>query len=83
MKKITIYTTPTCPYCNNAKELFDSLNLTYTSVDVSVDTAKRDELVEKYDWQTVPAIFFDDELVGGYDDVQALHNENTLMEKLA
>ena len=82
MKHVTIYTTPTCPYCIKAKELLDSLSVKYTTIDVSEDTKKRDELVEKYDWQTVPAIFFDKELIGGYDDLQALHDENTLMEKL-
>ncbi len=82
MKHVTIYTTPTCPYCIKAKELLDSLSVKYTTIDVSEDTEKRDELVEKHDWHTVPAIFFDKELIGGYDDLQALYDENTLMEKL-
>ena len=83
MKKITIYTTPACPFCIHAKELFKSLNLDYTEIDVSTDTKQRDKIIEEHGWQTVPAIFFDEELVGGYDDVQSLHNENKLIEQLA
>ncbi len=35
MPKVTIYTTPVCPYCNMAKALLKSKNAEYTNVDVA------------------------------------------------
>ncbi len=82
MKKITIYTIPTCPYCMRAKSLFDSLGINFEEVDVSINQAKRQEIIERYNWLTVPAIFIGDELVGGFDDVSAMHSLGELLEKL-
>ena len=82
MKSVTIYTTPTCPYCAKAKALFDSLSIPYEEIDVVAQSELREQLIDTYNWQTVPAIFIDGQLVGGYDDVAALHAQGELMKKL-
>ena len=82
MKQVTIYTTPTCPYCLRAKELLSSLEIPFTEVDVASNPTKRQEIIEQHHWMTVPAIFVGDELIGGYDDLAELHSNGTLMERL-
>lgn len=67
MKKVVIYSTPTCVYCNSAKEFFAQNNIQYENFDVSTDLAKRQEMVEKSGQMGVPVIFIDDEMVVGFD----------------
>ncbi|PIZ95608.1 MAG: glutaredoxin [Candidatus Magasanikbacteria bacterium CG_4_10_14_0_2_um_filter_37_12] len=82
MKKITIYTTPVCPYCIRTKELLKAEGLEYTEVDVVENPEVRDEMIKKTGHMTVPIIMFDDELVGGYGDLARLHTEDKLVEML-
>lgn len=82
MKEIKIYTTTYCPYCKRAKGLFESLNLPYSEIDVENDEKKREELIERYNYRTVPMIFIGDEFIGGCDDLFALHGQGKLMEKV-
>ena len=71
MKKIVIYTTNTCPYCITAKKLLDEKKLTYTEVRVDLDDEERETMITRSGRRTVPQIFIDDELIGGYDDLYA------------
>jgi glutaredoxin-like YruB-family protein len=67
MAKVTIYSTPTCPYCKQAKEFFDENNVEYTDIDVSQDEAKAKEMVEKSGQMGVPVIDIDGEIIVGFD----------------
>jgi len=78
MADITIYSTPSCPYCMQAKSLLTSLNIPYKDTDVAADTKVRDDMIEKTGQMTVPIIMNGDELIGGYDDLAKLHAEGTL-----
>ena len=40
MAKIIVYSTPTCPYCSQAKEYFKRNNLEYTDYNVAQDQIK-------------------------------------------
>jgi len=82
MKKVTIYTTPSCPYCVRSKELLAAKGVRYNEVDVAVDAEKRAEMSQKYNWMTVPMIVIGDEFIGGYDDLAKLEAEGKLDEKL-
>lgn len=82
MKKVTLYTLPTCPFCQRAKALLSQLEVPFTDIDVSQDQAKRQEMSEKYNWQTVPMIVIGDEFIGGFDDMAALHEKGELMPKI-
>jgi glutaredoxin-like YruB-family protein len=68
MKKIEMYSTPTCHYCNLAKEFFDENNIAYTVYDVSSDLAKRKEMMEKSGQMGVPVILIDGQVVMGFDE---------------
>ncbi len=84
MKKITVYTKTTCPYCDYAKGLLKSKNLPFTEINVETDyPGGKAALVEKTGWQTVPQIFFDDELIGGFTELNALNQSGQLTSKLS
>lgn len=67
MKKVTIYSTPTCTYCNAAKEFFATHNVAYENFDVASDLAKREEMITRSGQMGVPVIFVDEEMVVGFD----------------
>lgn len=67
MKTVSIYSTPTCTYCNMAKAFFKEKGVSYTEYDVSSDIDKRKEMVEKSGQMGVPVIDIDGELVVGFD----------------
>ena len=68
MKKVVIYSTPTCHYCNQAKEFFDDYNISYEVFNVQSDLEKRKEMMEKSGQMGVPVIIIDDEIVKGFDE---------------
>ena len=68
MKNVTIYSTPTCHFCHAAKEFFKEHNIVFTDYNVSLDSAKRDEMIQKSGQMGVPVIFVDNEMVTGFDE---------------
>jgi len=68
MKKVEIYTTPTCHYCKMAKEFFQTNGVEYTEHDVLADMKAREEMVQKSGQMGVPVIFIDDEMTVGFDE---------------
>lgn len=67
-KKVTIYSTPTCHYCNLAKDFFKENKIAYEAFDVQSDLEKRKEMIEKSGQMGVPVIFVGEELVMGFDE---------------
>ncbi len=83
MKNVTIYTGPYCNYCDAAKRLLARNNATYKEINVAeVDGAKEEMIKKANGKKTIPQIFFDDQHIGGYDEVRALEKENKLQEML-
>jgi glutaredoxin 3 len=70
---IDIYTQWGCPYCTRAKALLDAKGVSYTEIDVTMDTAKRGEMATRNPGaRTVPQIFVGERALGGCDDIHAL-----------
>lgn len=83
MKKVEIYTTQWCPYCDAAKSLLQKKGVEYEEVDAD-DTDTRMEMVQRANGRrTVPQIFVGDTHVGGYDDMAALERRGQLDPLLA
>ena len=72
MPKITVYTTPICPYCSRAKALLKKKGADFEEIDVYMDSDLRTEMEQKSGRRTVPQIFVGDTHVGGCDDLYAL-----------
>ena len=82
MKAVTIYTTKTCPYCYKAKGLFKELGIEFEEISVDFNSSLRAEMADKAGKTSVPQIWFDDDHVGGCDDLFALHSAGNLMDLL-
>jgi glutaredoxin 3 len=67
MKKVSIYTTPTCVYCKSAKEFFKEHNVPYNEYNVAADAEKRQEMIEMTGHMGVPVIMVDDQVIIGFD----------------
>lgn len=68
MKTVNIYSTPTCTYCEAAKEYFKQNAVEYTEYDVASDEAKRTEMVEKSGQMGVPVIDIEGTIIVGFDE---------------
>ncbi len=66
-KKVTIYSTPTCHFCQMTKDYLKDHNISYTEYDVAHDLAKRQEMIQKSGQMGVPVIVIGDEMIIGFD----------------
>ena len=83
MKLVTIYTGPLCNFCEAAKRLLARNNAEYKEINIATTDGAMDEMIKKANGRrTVPQIFFDEQHIGGYDDIRALEKENKLQELL-
>ncbi len=67
MKKVTVYSTPSCHFCHMAKDFFKEKNIAFEDFDVSVDLVKRKEMVDKSGQMGVPVILIDNDLIVGFN----------------
>jgi glutaredoxin 3 len=67
-KKILIYTTPTCPFCHQAKEYLDSKNIKYSDFDVS-DPKNAQIMIDKSGQMGVPVVDIEGKIIIGFDKV--------------
>ena len=68
MKKVEIYTSPTCHFCKDLKEFLEGHKIEYLEYDVVADEEKRKELTERSQQLGVPVLFVDEtEMVVGFD----------------
>ena len=83
MKKITIYTGPVCNYCDAAKRLLKRNNASYSEINIAEVDGALDEMLQKANGKrTIPQIFFDDQHIGGYEEIRALEKDNKLQDLL-
>jgi len=66
-KTVTIYSTPTCHFCQAAKEYFKEVAQEYTDFNVAEDMEKRQEMIEMTGQMGVPVIRIGDDVVIGFD----------------
>ncbi|MES2216607.1 MAG: glutaredoxin family protein [Patescibacteria group bacterium] len=66
-KQVTIYSTPTCHFCQLSKDFLKEKGIAYTEYNVASDLEKRQEMIQKSGQMGVPVIFVGDELIVGFD----------------
>lgn len=77
--KVVIYTKANCPYCVWAKQLLDKKHATYQELRIDLDeTARQDMDRLSGGRRTVPQIFINDQLIGGFDDLSTLEKAGQL-----
>jgi len=67
MKKIKVYSTPTCPYCVMAKDFFKQEKIEFEDINVAEDKTAADEMVKKSGQMGVPVIDIDGKIIIGFD----------------
>ncbi len=82
MAKVVIYTKNNCVFCDRAKSLLNSKNVAFEEHNLEGKSDELRVLMEKTGMRTVPQIFINDELVGGFDDLNALEKEGKLNDLL-
>tara|TARA_B110000971_G_scaffold206558_1_gene229918 strand:- start:217 stop:471 length:255 start_codon:yes stop_codon:yes gene_type:complete len=83
MKNVTIYTGQLCNFCDAAKKLLTRNNVAYNEINIATKDGAMDEMIKKANGKrTIPQIFFNDQHIGGYDEVRTLEKENKLQELL-
>ena len=67
MKKVTIYSTPSCHFCHMAKDFFKEKGVAFEDFDVASNLEKRKEMMDKSGQMGVPVIIIEDQIVVGFN----------------
>ena len=70
MAKVEIYTKSWCPFCARAKADLEAKGVSYKEIDVTDDSTRELEMVNRSARHTVPQIFIGDTHLGGSDDLR-------------
>jgi glutaredoxin 3 len=82
--KVQVYTTTYCPFCTRAKTLLKNKGVAFEEIDVTHDDQLRQKMIELAGGRrTVPEIFINDKIIGGYDELRALEMRGELDSILA
>jgi len=69
-KKVTVYSTPTCPYCKRAKDYLTQKGIPFTDYNVGEDREKAKEMIQKSKQMGVPVIVVDDDVIVGFNQAK-------------
>ena len=84
MNKIEIYTKNTCIFCDRAKEVFKSKNLTFSEYNIFTNPEYLDELLKRSNGlKKMPQIFINNQHIGGFDKLQLLIDKGLLDKMIA
>ena len=65
--KVTVYSTPTCPYCHLAKDFLKANKVDYKDVNVAADSSAAREMIRKSGQNGVPVLDVDGKIIVGFD----------------
>lgn len=72
---IKVYSKPNCQFCDMAKQLLESKNIAYESIDISVDADARQMLMDA-GFRSVPQIYNGTQHIpGGYQGLAGMSQE--------
>ena len=80
--KATVYTGPSCTWCDRVKTLLKDNN--YTIEEIQMNGAALEDLQTKFNKtiRTVPQVIIEDTLIGGYNEVEDLMKGLTSINKV-
>lgn len=64
---VTVYSTPTCPFCKLTKAFLLEHKVDFSDIDVMADQDKAREMIQKSGQMGVPVIDIDGQIVIGFD----------------
>ena len=75
--RATVWSKDQCPYCVMAKDLLRTQGIEYEERNISQGEWTREQLMEAVPYaRTLPQIFIDDQLIGGYDQLKKYFQKN-------
>ena len=78
-----MYSGPLCAFCDAAKRLLLRNNLEYREIDISTQDGLKEEMIQKSNGRrTIPQIFFDNQHIGGYQELRDLEKSGELKNLL-
>lgn len=66
MKRVIIYTTSRCPFCEATKEFLRKKNIEFEEKNVEIDVQSRKEMIQKSGQSGVPVIDIEGKIIIGY-----------------
>jgi len=66
-KRVTVYSTPTCTYCNKLKQYFNKHGIKYTDINVATNQQAAMEMARKSGQRGVPQTEIDGQIIVGFD----------------
>ncbi len=70
--RIVIYGNETCAHCAAARMLLTKKRLSFDDIKISGDDKLSEEMLHLSGSRSVPQIFINDQLIGGFDELCAL-----------
>lgn len=67
MKEITVYSTPTCPYCHMLKDFLREKGVHFRDVNVAADQNAAREMIAKSGQMGVPQTQINGRMIVGFD----------------
>lgn len=67
VKKVVLFTTPTCSHCTSAKRYLRENGIRFKEIDVSRDQKAAQDMLRKTGQQGVPQLWIDNKPVVGFD----------------
>lgn len=76
---ITIYSKYNCPYCNQAKQYLENMNINYQEINIETDNQAREFVVSR-GHRSVPQIYVGEHLLveGGWQGLSKLSSQEIL-----
>ncbi len=66
-KSVTVYSTPTCSWCNTLKSYLREKGITFRDIDVSADSSAAEAMVRRSGQQGVPQTDINGQVIVGFD----------------
>ena len=83
MSDVVVYTTNACGFCTRVKMLLSARKIEYREINVAGDPEAFVELAKSTGMMTLPQVFVDGVLIGGYNETAEADQNGRLQELLA
>lgn len=64
---VSVYSTPTCPWCDKAKSYLNQNNIDYTNYNVAEDRNAAMDMIRKSGQRGVPVLDINGQIIIGFD----------------
>ena len=81
MARLTVYSTGTCPICEQSKKLLQKWGIPYSEIRLDQDRSELKEFSERTNGaRMVPQFLIDGKWIGGFSELTEMHMDDELDE---